>query len=191
MQYTFVYSIYDVVLTVSTMFHSMCAGKTPEKGEEEKDRMEREDNFSDGWCKKITRRSFTPHIVLGPYPPKMTGTKTMLELLNNYLGMHTKERIIMGCIESKNAEFVAKERERQEASLKPPSKVMDSSKYGQELLMLVRQTLEAHLEIMHLDHLKATQMITRSVRDGNDGTMYYIKAETALSDCPWIFGNHL
>jgi hypothetical protein len=53
--------------------------------------------------------------------------------------------------------------------------------------MILRPTLEVHLGTRHLDNLKATQMITRQVSNGDDGTMYYIKAKTGLADWPWIF----
>jgi hypothetical protein len=93
----------------------------------------------------------------------------------------------MGCIASKSAEFVANEREREEAMLGPPSKTMDASSHAQNLVMLVRPTLQVRLEMMHLDKLQATQMITRQVFNGDDGTMYYVKVQTSLSDWPWIF----
>mmetsp|Transcript_14618 Transcript_14618/g.23731 ORF Transcript_14618/g.23731 Transcript_14618/m.23731 type:complete len:123 (-) Transcript_14618:209-577(-) len=90
----------------------------------------------------------------------------------------------MGCASSSEAITAA-----EEARLGPPSKTQDASEHAQQLVMLVKPTIEVHLETMHLDHLKATQMITRACISGDDGgTMFYVKCRTNLDDnWPWIF----
>mmetsp|Transcript_8744 Transcript_8744/g.18746 ORF Transcript_8744/g.18746 Transcript_8744/m.18746 type:complete len:141 (+) Transcript_8744:245-667(+) len=84
-----------------------------------------------------------------------------------------------------------------ENMLGPPSKTMDASEYAQELLMIVKRTIESHLNLLPIPGPKghkfaAKQMIVRSVRGnaggaGEEGKMYYIKARTDVGDWPWIF----
>ena len=93
----------------------------------------------------------------------------------------------MGCVKSKAAAFQEEQEQREEAAMGPPSKIMDASEYCGLMLAAVRPTLEVHLATQHLNNLKATQFMTRSVSNGDNGTMYYIKASTGLSDWPWIF----
>lgn len=54
---------------------------------------------------------------------------------------------------------------------------LDASENAQELLQIVRPTIEVHLSVQHLKELEATQMITRTVDNGDNGTMYYVKVE--------------
>mmetsp|Transcript_3708 Transcript_3708/g.8045 ORF Transcript_3708/g.8045 Transcript_3708/m.8045 type:complete len:126 (+) Transcript_3708:203-580(+) len=93
----------------------------------------------------------------------------------------------MGCISSKAAADAAHQKEEEEAALGPPSEIMDASDHAQDLVMIVSKTIGLHLDVMSLDDLKATQMITRAVSKLNDGTMYYVKAQTGLDEWPWIF----
>lgn len=88
---------------------------------------------------------------------------------------------------SNHAQFAAQEREQEESMLGPPSDTMAASPHSQDLVMLVRPTLQVHLETMNLSDLKATEMITRQVNGGDDGTTYYIKVKTELPQWPWIF----
>uniref|UniRef100_A0A7S4N0A4 Cystatin domain-containing protein n=1 Tax=Odontella aurita TaxID=265563 RepID=A0A7S4N0A4_9STRA len=102
----------------------------------------------------------------------------------------------MGCTSSKQAAEALRPitlAEREEAALGPATKIMDASNNAQQLIMLVRKTIENHLDVDKLRALTATQMITRTVDSGGGaapgkgGIMYYVKVQTTLAEWPWIF----
>lgn len=100
----------------------------------------------------------------------------------------------MGFFSSSNSmtkqERIEQHMAREEASLTPPTKVMDASTHAQHLVQIIRYTIEGRLGQKQLN-IKAKEMMTREIIVTNKhqigGTIYYIKCTTDHPEWPFIF----
>lgn len=89
-------------------------------------------------------------------------------------------------------ERIAERIAREDASLTPPTKIMEASTHAQHLVQIVRYTIEAHLGNWKNLHIRAKEMISREIivtdkKNEIGGTIHYIKCETDHPEWPFIF----